>query len=1040
MNRRLSGLLIFIEFILVLCSVSSMLFAQRTTGTISGVVKDESGAVVPGAGVVVKNTETGAVRSTVSNDEGAYAAPNLAPGSYEVSAEVPGFKTSIRRGIKLSVGGSAVVDITLNLGEITEEVVITSEAPLVETTTSGLSGLVESQQIRDLPLNGRDFIQLSTLHEGVVSVRTGDSNQSRGFGTKLSIGGARPSQNRFLLDGSDINDTAGATPGSAAGVMLGVDTLREFRVLTNAYSAEFGKSAGGAIIAVTKSGTNEYHGTIFEFLRNDNLDARNFFDRGPAPEFKRNQFGFSFGGPILKEKTFFFGSYEGLRERLGVTRIARVPDVSVRTSAGISPVILPYLNLYPLPNGRAFGGGIAEFLSSASDATDEDFAALRIDHRFSGADSLFGRYSFDDASRNSPNPLQLFTGSQTSRYHYLTIEETHIFSPRLLNTARFAYNTTRTGDVSITLKEIDRSLFFVPSHPQFGGIAVAGLTELSGGAAGFQPRIFNNVNVDTLEAVTYDRGSHSLKMGLGVTRYHNNNNAPFRPGGRFQFDSLQDLLQARASQLESMVPGVSDTVRRWRQWLVGMYLQDDWKATPHLTFNLGLRYEFITVPEEADGKSANLRNVPFSKESTVGPPFKNPSLRNFAPRVGVAWAPGDDGTLAIRAGVGVFYDQILSQYMILAGSRVPPFWLQANPRNPSFPDYIRTVSIRDVDPRVDTLPYDIDQPYRIQYNLSIEKQISRNLAVHTAYVGSRGVHLPRAVADANANVPQGFLDGRLFWPATRSRLNPVWSTIRYRPTDGNSFYHSWVAGLTKRFSGGLQFQASYTFGRSVDDSSAVFNENEFTNTIPVANIFDRTAERGLSDFHVAHNFVANYLWELPFGRDRKWGHQLSGAPAWFISGWQISGILNLSSGTPFTPVLSFDRARAGAGRGGGGQRPDLVSGSNNPVLGGPDRYFDASGFALPPVGVLGNLGRNTVMGPGLASFDFSLFKNSRVGENKNLQFRAEMFNVFNRANFTIPAEAARQVFSATGPIAGAGRITGTLTTSRQIQFGLKFIF
>ncbi len=326
---------------------------------------------------------------------------------------------------------------------------------------------------------------------------------------------------------------------------------------------------------------------------------------------------------------------------------------------------------------------------------------------------------------------------------------------------------------------------------------------------------------------------------------------------------------------------------------------------------------------------------PSAPRALSAPPFDNPSLKNFAPRIGLAWAPGDNGRLAIRAGFGVFYDQILSQYMILAGSRVPPFWVQANPRNPSFPDFISKVSLKDIDPRVDTLPFDIDQPYRLQYNLSIQKQFGSDLVFSAGYIGSRGIHLTRAVADANANIPQGFVNGRLFWPTTRRRLNPVWSTIRYRPTDGNSFYNSFIAGIMKRFSSGVQFQASYTFGRSVDDSSAVFNEQEFRNTIPVANIFDRTSERGLSDFHVAHNFIANYLWELPFGRAQRWGGNLSGAAGWLVSGWQLSGILNIASGTPFTPVLSFDRARAGAGRAGGGQRPDLISGSNNPVLGGP---------------------------------------------------------------------------------------------------------
>ncbi len=1016
----------------LLLLLSTLASAQSTGGSIQGAVKDESAAVLPGVTVTVRNAETGVSRAVVTDNRGAYVAHNLSPGRYDITAELAGFKTVTRRGIGLSVGDELVIELTLSVGAVSENVVVTSEAPLVETTSSGISGVVDSQQIREMPLNGRDFIQLSTLQMGVTSAVSGDSNQSRGFGVKLSIGGARPSQNRFLLDGSDINDTAGATPGSAAGVMLGVDTLREFRVLTNAYSAEYGKAAGGVVLAVTKSGTNEFHGTAFEFLRDSRLDAPNFFDAGDPPPFRRNQFGFSLGGPVVRRKTFFFGSYEALRERLGLTTISRVPDAATRTSAAVAPVIKPYLALFPLPNGRTLGGGIAEFVTSVHNVTDENFATVRVDQNV-GGDNMFVRYSFDNAQRVQPNALQLYDNHQTSRYHYVTGEHTHLFSSRLLNTARVAFNRNRSGDINTTNVEISPTLFFVPSYSQLGGLSVTGLTALSGGGDSFSPRIFQNTNIDVMDSLTYDRGAHSLKVGAGATRYFNNNIASFRPGGLYAFTSLANFLAGRSSRLESTVPGLSDPERHWSQWLFGTYVQDDWKATRNMTVNLGLRYEFITVPKERDGKSANLINVPMDTETTVGPLFKNPSLKNFAPRLGVVWAPGEK--TAVRAGFGMFYDQLLSNFVILPGSRVPPFWVQANPANPTFPDFFQKVSPKDIDPRIDTIPFEPDQPYRAQYNVSVQREVWGRFAVTAGYVGSRGVHMTRAVANANPNVPAGTLDGRLFFPATPQKANPVWASIRYRPTDGSSFYNALLLGLANQGENGFQFQANYTLGKSIDDSSSVYNEQEFLNTIPVSNIFDPLADRGLSDYDVRQNLSANFVWELPFQRGND-----AGALHALVAGWQLAGIVRLSAGSPFTAVLGYDRARVGAPRTGGGQRPDLASGDKNPVTGGSDQYFDPSGFALPPAGTFGNLGRNTLIGPGIANVDLSLVKNTGVGGQRNLQFRLDMFNIFNRANFAMPDETARTVFSASGPVAGAGRLTSTVTTARQIQLGVKFIF
>ena len=474
---------------MVLCSLvlsGAMARGQVTTGTISGAVRDQSGAVLPGAGVTIRNVETGITRRIAADEQGRYRVPQLPLGNYEVEAEASGFSTEVRQGITLTIGREAVVDFSLNVGQVAERVVVEGEAPLVQTTTSEMGALVDNKKIRDLPLNGRSFEQLALLQPGVVVYAVASRELQFGSGVKFSVSGSRAYSNLFLLDGTDINDQADFTPGSAAGVVLGVETLREFSVLTNTYSAEYGRKAGGIINAVTKSGGNEIHGNAFYFHRNDNFDARNFFNTVSfaKPEFKRNQFGGTAGGPIRKDHTFFFGGYEGLRERLGLSNLTVVPTAPVhqglvqnRTTGqfenvGVDPRVRPYVDLFPLPNGRDFGDGTADFFSSPSKPTREDNFSVRLDHQISENDSLFGRYTFDDAEVFIPEKIPTFGTGLVSRYQYVTVEEKHIFSPSVLNVLRLGYNRSFSDTGALQTIGPTPNLAFVPGQELIGNICI----------------------------------------------------------------------------------------------------------------------------------------------------------------------------------------------------------------------------------------------------------------------------------------------------------------------------------------------------------------------------------------------------------------------------------------------------------------------------------------------------------------------------------------------------------------------------------------
>src|SRR3989442_6824156 len=621
--------------------------AQVTTGTISGVVQDSSGAVIPGVSVTVKNVETGIARTATSDEGGRYTVPELTLGDYEVEAQLPGFQTEVRSGITLTVGRSAVVNFALKVGQLSDKVTITEEAPLVESTTSAMSSLVDERTIRELPLNGRSYDQLALLQPGVVTVGAGQASVAFDFGTgqRFNVNGSRAYANTFMLDGTTINDHANGTPGGAAGQNLGVDGVQEFKINTSVSPAEFGGSSGGVISAVTRSGTNDFHGAGFEFLRNNALDSPGYFDdvkhggTGTVAPYRRNQFGGALGGPIKKDKTFFFGTYEGLRLGNGTNISPEVPTAQTKLgivpfsafqgtdpklyncspgatacSVPVSPAIKPYLDLFQAPNTPDLGDGTAYFIAAPLQVTHEDYVMGRVDHQISDRMRIFARYSLDKDTNLLPN----FNGSSVADEHdvakrqYSTIQLTNILRPTLVNSFRFAYNRTYQNFDDVLTDPRTKNLSFVPGG-HFGTISF--------GAQGLSTNPLNFLGVDNGapreywtglfqegDDLTYIKGRHSVKIGADIRRLQDNIISSGNTRCDYTFLDIPGFLTNSPSRFDAPPPG-ANSYRGIRETMFGTYFQDDFKVTQRLTLNLGLRYEAISNPREVNGKMPNLLNI-----------------------------------------------------------------------------------------------------------------------------------------------------------------------------------------------------------------------------------------------------------------------------------------------------------------------------------------------------------------------------------------------------------------------------------------------
>jgi len=1043
--------------------------AQTAAGSISGTVQDTSGAVIPGARVTITNVDTGISRSLTTGENGRYHAPALLPGHYEVQAQTEGFQTGIRRGIQLTVGAEPVINLTLEVGQIAQTTVVTAEAPLVETVTNTLSGLVDDRAIRDLPLNGRSFDQLISLTSSAPTITARGRTSLTGQGNVFSVSGARTQSNQYLMDGTEIVGAGSITtqPGGVLGKNMGVEAIQEFTVLTSNYSAAYGKRAGGVVNIATRSGTNTLHGSGFEFLRNDDLDARNFFDvdpdnpteRSSPPEFRRNQFGGAIGGPVRKDQSFFFGTYEGLREALGLTNIAVVPNDDARRGclpagstgsqgagcpAGfkkvdIAPGVVPFLTLFPPVNGRDFGDGSAESLSSPSKISRQDFFLVRMDHRFSDRDSVFGRYNFSDAEVEEPDPNPFFASFDQNRDQMATLEYKRTY-PTLLNSARFGYTRSSVFSDSLPVIDVDPSLRFLPEAKTIGIItfstSTAGGPLTDAGTGNSAERFFVVNQFDWQDQVFYYRGAHSFQFGGQIQRIQHNENFQNSVRGAFQFPDFESFLLGKPTLFRAPDPtGGGDAGKSYRLIFFSAFVQDDYKVKPNLTLNLGLRYEFMSVPEEARGdRIANFRvqNVNGERlidtQPTLGGPFFKSHHKTIAPRAGFAWDLSGNGTMSIRGGFGMFYDQIENEFRFFTPNNTPFFGL-TDVRNAPFPLGFSTGAGAQRTPTPDSIDFNIDVPTRLHWNFGIQRQITANTVFNVNYVGSHSYHLTRN-SDANTRRPQILPDGRKFF-AGGPRKNPALGGNRLVTTDANGSYQSVQVEFNQRLSHGLRSKVSFTYAKSIDDASVTISQHALGGAQSTQDPDNPGADRGLSSFDLRSNLVFNFTYDVP---SSDW----TGVTQTLLGGWQVGTILTVQDGIPFTARVggfsrSGDLARSIA------DRPDLRPGADkNPVLGGPDQYYDPSAFLLQPAGFYGNLGRNTLIAPGLANLDFNVLKQISLTERTRLDFRAEFFNLLNRANFGLPD---RNVFQSNGQVRGAaGRISDTTTTSRQIQFGLKLVF
>ena len=1115
--------------------MATMLFpvalrAQVAGGTLSGTISDPSGRAVPNAKLVITNVATSVDKIVTTNTDGFYTAVNLLPGEYQVVITATGFNSERKVAITMTVGAQQTLDVTLHVATVTGVVQVSTEAPAVQVTTSEISATVNATTVRELPLNGRSWTDLAALQPGVDTIQTqpsfatGSDRGNRGFGQQLTISGARPQQNNYRLDGVSLNDYANGAPGSVLGGNLGVDAIQEFSVLTSNYSAEYGKTSGGVVNAITRSGTNSFHGSAYEFLRNSALDAKNYFEPAGTPKapFKRNQFGGAIGGPIFKGKTFFFADYEGIRQAKGIANVDFVPSAAARNgnlqsgNVTVDPAVQKYLALYPVPT--CTGADVCQFVFNGNQIINENFVTTRIDHKFSDKDALFGTYLYDRTPYSSPDGFGNVGLSTLSARQIVAVEETHSFTPSFVNAVRFGYNHERVdNDASV------KALNPAAADPSLGAFAgrdaavvnVTGvLTSMSGGVGGLPTYLYRWNSFQGYDDAFFSHATHTIKFGFAFERMLMQATALTDPNGIWFFSDLPSFLTNSPTKFQG---GVASTLtpRNFRQSIIAGYVQDDWRTKPNLTLNLGLRYEITTVPTETDGKLVNLRSLTDTLPvcatvvagacSGSGPIFSsNPTLHNVEPRVGFAWDPLRNGRMAVRGGAGLFDVLPLPYQFILLETQAFPFFqytsLKVNGSNP-VPLTFPLVPSADITGNKTRSTYIESSPHRnyvMQWNLNVQYQLSSSLAAMVAYVGSRGVHQPFRVDEADLVIPTKTSAGYL-WPQVDSSgnlltgpnagnppntINPNYGSIRGMFYQGRSYFNALETQLAKRMSHGFQMQGTFTWGRSIDTSSATVAGDAFGNSISSLNWFDMRLTRGPSDFNVNRTLVINGTWDIPTAKS------FSGPTRWLTDGWELGTIFTVSDGVPFTPTWGTGSDPANTLSSDDFAFPNRLGGPGCATLtnpGNPGNYVKTQCFGIPTApdmnfwnqncdqqppsaqpssgaavsvpfpqcfNLRGNAGRNILTGPGVTSLDFSVFKNNhirRISENFNVQFRMEIFNILNHPNFAPPgpgdgntdifdATGASLAPSATNPGGTAGVLVRTTVPERQIQFAVKFIF
>ena len=1129
--------------------------AQLTTGVIAGTVTDPSGAAVPSAEVTVKNVETGIARSTATGPTGRYEMPNLQAGQYEVSATLAGFQMSVRTGIALTIGRTAVVDHTLQVGEVTQTVTVTGEVSLVETTTATVSQLVDERKVADLPLRDRDLTQLVFLQPGVIKSTSGRGDFS-GMGDKITVAGARGTQNLFLLDGVNNADLSN-NPQGASGSYTGAETVKEFQIITNNYSAEYQSAAGAIISAVTKSGTNALHGSAFGTLRNDNLDANSWANNrrvpsSPKREFKRSQFGGSVGGPIRPDKTFFFGSYEGFRERntdtdevITWTDATRAGLLSAQDGGGsvnVDPTVRRYMDLWPRPNtpyrflnnmAMAIkpvpcladksrlcddnGDGTVTLIAPGSNQipVNEEFVGSKFDHSFGNErwGFLSGTYNWVKSERLPSDALKALgqgtspgNNAAISTKHTLGVSHTTTFSPTIVNEFKFGYSWSEiSSDIpkpryDSSAKVDLKDLVFLNSRELVGEIGAPRVTGI-----GFRTdtSTYGQTSYQYKEGLSIAHGNHSFRMGteFRLLRYLQGS-CSRGCNGVFIWNDLRTFLLNQPRQLDTYIPGSDNPTRHLNQMVAGFYFQDNWQLLPSLNVNLGMRYEFGTVPDEQNDLESALVHIddPYvtvtqkvkddprfsrfpSMPGTVDSLFTNPTLKSFSPRVGLAWSPGNK-RFSLRTGFGIFYE-VPNLYNIRNPlQEIPPFAVVGSVlatnaaqsgvtlrMQPGVANDPAVVSLLRGSPVIRGFEYDMKNTTIYRWSFTLQQEVTRGFVVSAGYTGSRGTHLWHQ-KQANTNRWLGFpnppADGNFVYPLLGTAqyqgfVNPNFGEMRIIAPDVDSYFHGLAIGAEKRLSHGFQVQAAFNVSKNLDTGSGItssgdaFSQGQWSIHYRGAkNMF-----KGPAQFDIRRVLTTNFIYDVPdFGTQ--------GLLRSLVGGWQFSGIMTLRDGA-WISLLNSSTVQLNAIGNTANLRANLVSGGNiNPVLDSRDafNYYD-KGMFLPssctgvtsrgivvgqPVcragdpeyqpGRFGNLGRNTLNGPGSATLDISIKKAVNITEKQKVEFTSEFFNFLNRTNLSdlgmnlAPFDTNDRPSAA---FATAGQITNS-NPPRLIQMQLKYTF
>ena len=1093
---RLLRILRLAKLVLVLLLLMTATFVQaQEASSVIGTVADASGAAISGAHITVQNLGTGARRTTVSGREGQYEVLSLSAGRYRILARKHGFAREVRTGIHLAVGQSATANLILHIGSVRQQVTVHADASRISLTTSDISGLVGQRQVRNLPLNGRSYDELMTLDPGIVnytSQKTGGIGVSNStVGNNFAVSGNRPQQNLYLLNGIEFTGAAEVNmqPGGVSEELLGVDAVREFNVLRDNYGAEYGKRPGAQVLIVTQSGTNHFHGSVYEFLRNNVLDAPNYFDRGSAPPFQRNQFGAALGGPLQRNRTFLFGNYEGFRQHLHQTGVDLVPDANARLGllpcrlvsptpnpcpasglvrVGIAPGVAPLLHLWPMPSpGAPDFGGISEAFNSPLQIIQDDFGTARLDRIFSARDTFSGVYTIDASSDLTPTSTNLYsTDLENLTEHVASLEETHIFSPSLLNVVRIGFSrayyyytgepTPGTPAASVPGFVADHAV----GQVVVGGSAAANPAaqiSLAGSNVGTNLHIARNL-FTYKDRLTLTRGRQNISAGVWVEPLQSNEDLALLQAGQATFAGLQQFVEGTIANLGY---DPAPTEMNWRMLMGAWYVQDVVRFTPRLTLSLGFRDGFTNGWNEAHNRAANFvfQNGVIQTQPRIGHSIFTVNHAKFLPqpRIGLAWQPV--AHTVIHAGFGMYYDM-----QDALGYRMD----QNAPFNPTY--HVLHLPVASLPVSAGTLPAsakiapagvqpNMKTPTLVSWSLRVDRQLTPNTYFSVGYIGSHGYHEMLSLDDneptpavcPSASCPAAYPasfptplagsavpDGANYIPAGTPLANPNLGAAWAWFSLGSSSYNALQLDFHHRPTHGLLLRGVYTWSKALDDGDSLNATASGNAPGLVSNPFDIRADWGPATYDVRNVATADTLYQLPLGHGQRYLAHLRGFANALASGWTATSIVTLQSGFPFTPELSYNPSN-------NGDATNPVRPFVNPVFHGrvitgrPSQWFHPAAFLAPPPGsgFYGNLGRDSLSGPSLATWDFSTLKDTALRGRLHLQFRVEIFNLLNRANFNTPNLV---VFTPSGLSPTAGVITSTSTTARQVQFGAKLLW